>query len=170
MLVHQVNLRHRSRPQESGFLVEVGTSLHATAAGHAPRQWINFLLLGPRHAGARSEIRRGVDGNPGLHFLQIIEHFLSIDHQIPHDREFAERRKPNRLGYAVHQTGTGLARFAVDQHGASAADFLQTIALPHHRFCHFAVLCHRIFLHRHQGGDHVHAQGPGYYEFFGVRF
>ena len=169
MHVHQVHLCDRRRTDEFGLVVKVRAGLHAATASHATRQRINLFLLHPRHPRSRSQVSRCIDRHPCLDFFQVIKHFLPVNNQIAHDRKLVQWRQSNRLLDLVDQTGTGLTRLAVDHHRAGAADFLQAVAVPDHRFGCFAFFSDRVLLHFHQGGNHVHPQRPGNDEFFGIR-
>ena len=68
-------------------------------------------------------------GTQALTRIQVFEQHRAVDLQIADQRELGERLDLDGLFEIVDQRGAGHARFAVDAHGAGAADLLEAIGV-----------------------------------------
>ena len=75
------------RPNESCRFCELRADLHAQATGHAARQGVGLLLYRRVDARAGTEVIGPIEGNPGLHLLQVLKEHAAIYSQVAYDRE-----------------------------------------------------------------------------------
>ena len=108
-------------------------------------------------------------GIQALTRLRTFEHELAIDGEIADDREFGHGLDADGLFELIDQRGAGHAGFAVDEHGAGAADFFEAIRIVGDRSGCLAVASDGIFADVAQADDHVHVGAPVEAEFFPVR-
>src|ERR1700730_513212 len=129
MGVEQADLGNRSRADEAGVLVKLGAGFHATAAGDAARKRIGLFLLLHGHAGAGAKVVAAVNRDPGLYRFEIFEQDAAVDRQVANYRKLRKWLEPDGLFELVDQSRGRHAGASVDQHGAGAADFLETVGV-----------------------------------------
>ena len=83
--------------------------------------------------------------------------------------KLCHRLDADRLFELIDQRGAGHACFAVDEHGAGAADFFEAVGIVGDRRGFFAVAGDGIFGDVAQADDDVHRGAPGEREFFPAR-
>ncbi len=106
---------------------------------------------------------RAINGHPAFDHLEVVEHALTIDPQIANDRELAHRLKCDGIlrrakairKQLVNKRGAALAYFAVDDHGARAAHFFKTVAIPNDGCRLLPIHRHRIAGDSEQATDHI---------------
>src|SRR6185295_9050252 len=76
--------------------------------------------------------------------------------------------EPDGLFELIDQGRAGHAGASVNQHGAGAADFLETVGVVRDGRSGFAFTGDRVGGDLHQRRDHVHAWVPGKFEFLPV--
>ena len=118
-----------------------------------------FLLL-REYAGAGAEIVGAVDGDPGFDGHQIFKEHRAVDLEVADEGEFRERLYADGLFEIVNEGGAGHAGFAVDAHGAGAADFFEAIGIVGYGGGGAAVGGDGVGGDLHHGGDDVHAGTP----------
>ena len=122
-------MRNCGRAHEASVLVELRTGFHATAAGDTTREWIGLLLLFRAHARTRTQVVGAINRDPRFNRFQIFKQNAAIDGQIANHGEFGKWLEPDRLVEFIYQRRARHARASVDEHGAGAANFLETVGV-----------------------------------------
>src|SRR5690348_9818384 len=74
MHVEEAHLADDRRADEAIVVIHLRANFQAASAGNARGKLVGLLLHFRRHARALAEIIGAIDGNPGLHALQAVEH------------------------------------------------------------------------------------------------
>jgi len=148
--------------------VYLRADFEAEAAGHAAGERVTFFLDFRGDAGTFAEAVGAVNGDPGLHALEGIEHELAIDSEVAHDRELGHRLDGDWLRELIHEGRAGHFDLAVDDHGAGAADFFEAVGVVGDGGGFFAVAGDGIFGDVTETDDDVHGGAPAEGEFFPV--
>jgi hypothetical protein len=132
--VEELGLSDGGRAYEAGGVVELGTDLHADRAADAIGERVALFLNLRGLAGARAEVVGSVDGDPGFDLLEVFEEDGAVDGEVADYGELGERGEGDGLvfvgaGELVDERGAGHGGFAVNQHGAGAADLLEAVGV-----------------------------------------
>jgi len=141
----------------------------AAPARHALGDAVAHRLLLDGHAGSGAEVVGSVDGHPGLDGLEHVEHPRAIDPEVAHDGELGHGFEGDDIavvgGVFINEARAGLADFAVDDHGAGAADFLEAAGVPHWGLSRLAFDGARIGADPLEATDDIGPNGNGHVEF-----
>ncbi len=132
--VEELGLGDGGCADEAGGVVELGADLHADGAGDAVGERVALFLYLGGLAGAGAEVVGAVDGDPGFDLLEVFEEDGAVDGEVADYGELAEGREGDGLvfvgaGELVDERGAGHGGFAVDQHGAGAADLFEAVGV-----------------------------------------
>ena len=166
MHIEQAHLADDGGADEMRIFIYFGANFQAVAAADALRQGVAHFLRLRRHARAGADVVRAIDGNPAFGALQIFEHGAAIDLQVADQRKFGQRLQANRFFQFVDQRSAGLARLAVDQHGAGAANFFQAVRVVGDRGGFLAVPGERMLGDVAQADDYVHVRAVAEFVLF----
>src|SRR5579862_497634 len=151
------------------FAGDLRANFEAAAAGDAGGKLVGFFLRFGSHARAFAEIVGAIDGDPGFDALEAVKHKLAIHGKVADNGKFRERFETDGLIEFVHKSGAGHAGFAVDEHGAGAANFFEAVGVVGDGSGLFAVAGDRIFGNVAKTDDDVHRGTPEESELFPVR-
>src|SRR5450432_1588667 len=168
MHVEEADLADDGGADEVGVFVHLGANFQAVAAGDALREGVADFLGFGRDARAGAEVVGAVDRNPALGAFQIFEHGAAIDLQVAHQRKLGERLEADGLFEIVDERGASLAGLAIDDHGASAADFFEAVGVVGDRGGFFAVAGEWVLGDVAQADDHVHVRAVTEFVFLPV--
>ena len=165
MGVEELDLGDGGCADEAGGVVELRADFHADGAADAVRQRVGCFLRLWEDARARAEIIGAVYGDPGFDGLEVFEEDAAVDGEVADYGELGQRLDADGLLEFVDERGASHTGFAIDDHGAGAADFFEAVGVVGDGRRFLAGGVDRVGGYIHHGGDDVHAWLPRQLEF-----
>src|ERR1700676_2802604 len=165
MHVEEADLTDDGGADEIVAGVNLRADFEAEATGHAAGERVTLFLDFGGDAGAFAEAIGAVDRDPGFYALERVEHELAIYGEVADDWEFRHGLDCDGLRELIDEGGAGHFDFAIDDHGAGAADFFEAVGVVGDGRGSFAVAGDGIFGDVAETDDDVHRRTPAEGEF-----
>jgi hypothetical protein len=107
--------------------------------------------------------------NPSLYALEGLEHYGTVNKEVTDYRECSGWLQTNWLLQLIDQCAASLTSTTVNNHHTSAANLLQTVALPNYWSNLLAISSYRVLLDFHQGSYYIQSRTIWNLELLSVR-